>query len=151
MRLTVFFAFLCLILSLGCSKKVNTSTSVPGPTNNEVTKTVAFNEAVNLAPGETVRVEKTPATVTFLGVASDSRCPRGVNCITEGEAFVTVSVGGGTPQRVRIDVGPKRISRLSTEGAMVEFLSLNPYPEAGTKIDPADHRLGIRIIRSSKM
>ncbi|MFT4686657.1 MAG: hypothetical protein ACJATN_000854 [Neolewinella sp.] len=153
MRFTVLFSFLCLTLILGCNKKISTSasTSTSETTNNGVTQIVAFNEVASLAPGETARVEKTQAAVTFLDVASDSRCPRNVNCITEGEAFVMVSVGGEAPQKVRIDVGPKRISRLGMEGATVEFLSLNPYPEAGVKIDPADRRLGVRIIKSSKM
>ena len=151
MRLNVLFAILCLTLTLGCNKKINTSTSTSEPANDGVTKMVAFNETASLAPGETAKVEKTQATVTFLDIASDSRCPRGVNCITEGEAFAMVSIGGGAPQKVRIDVDPKRISRLSMEGATVEFLSLDPYPEARIKIDPADHRLGIRITKSSKM
>jgi len=152
MRFTVLLAFAALFLALGCNKKVSPEVAPATTPANEggVMKMVAFGEIISLAPGETAKVEKTKVTVGFVSVASDSRCPRGTNCITEGEAFVMVSVGGGAPQRVRIDVDPKRTSRLSMEGATVEFLGLNPYP-TGVRIAPAERRLRVRMVKSAKM
>lgn len=151
MRFTVLLASAILFLALGCNKKVSPETASTAPSlSSDVMKMVTFNETIGLAQGETAKVEKTEATVSFLSVESDSRCPRNVNCITEGEAFVMVSVGGGAPQRVRIDVDPKRISRLSMEGATVEFLGLNPYP-TGVRIDPTERRLQVRMVKSAKM
>jgi hypothetical protein len=153
MRFIAFFALVCLTLALGCNKKINTSTSPPTsePSNNEMVKMVAFGEVVSLARGEAANIEKTEIAVTFMSVASDNRCPRGVNCITEGEAFVQVSLGAASAQRVRIDVDPKRTSRVSVPGATIEFLGLDPYPEARVKIAHADRRLRVRIKKSSKM
>jgi hypothetical protein len=149
MRFTVIFAFVLLTLAIGCNKKVSPE-EAPVPADPTM-KMVAFDEVVGLALGEMAKVEKTAAGIKFLSVASDNRCPKDVNCITEGEAFVMVSLAGGNAQRVRIDVDPKRMSRMSMEGATVEFLSLDPYPQSRVKIDPADIRLRVRIIKSAKM
>ncbi len=149
MRFTVLLALVCLILTLGCNKKISTA-EVPAPSDVSV-KMVGFNEVIGLAPGETAKVADSAEGVKFLSVTSDNRCPKGVNCITEGEAFVVVSLAGGEAQRVRIDVEPKRTSRLKMEGATVEFLGLDPYPEARIKIDPAQRRLRVRITKAAKM
>lgn len=149
MRFTVILAFVLLTLALGCNKKISTA-EAPSPAD-PMMKMVAFNEIIGLARGETAKVEKTAATISFLSVASDNRCPRGVNCITEGEAFVMVSLAGGASQKVKIEEDPKRTSRLNMEGATVEFLGLDPYPEARVKIDPAQIRLRVRIVKSAKM
>lgn len=150
MRFTVLFAFVFLTLTLGCTKKVSPA-EAPSPSDDPMMKMVVFNEVVSLARGETAKVEKTAGGIKFLSVASDNRCPRGVNCITEGEAFVMVSLAGGAAQRVRVDADPKRMSRLNMEGATVEVLGLDPYPEARVKVDPAQIRLRVRIVKSAKM
>lgn len=149
MRFTVIFAFVLLTLALGCTRKVSPE-KTPLPTDPTM-KMVAFDEVIGLARGETAKVEKTAGGIKFLSVASDNRCPKDVNCITEGEAFVMVSLAGGNAQRVRIDVDPKRMSRMVMEGATVEFIGLEPYPQARVKVDPEDIRLRVRITKSAKM
>ncbi|TXF89994.1 hypothetical protein FUA23_08560 [Neolewinella aurantiaca] len=150
MRLSFLFAFVCLTLAFGCSKK--TSPSNCEATVSGVVKTVAYDEVVDLAPGETAQVGKSQAAITFVGVDSDSRCPRGVSCISEGEAFVIVSRGSAyANEKVRIDVDTKKRSRLTTVGATIEIMDLSPYPEARVKIDPAQRRLRVRFKKSAKM
>jgi len=79
-----------------------------------------------------------------------NRCPKGVNCVQEGEAQVTLSVNG-QPQRVTIDVNDKTTARLGIPGGSVEVLSLDPYPQAEVRVKPEDRRLRIRMVKSADM
>ena len=84
---------------------------------------------VKIPLGETVAFKK--ATVKFLKVVEDSRCPTDVNCIWEGQATVLVEVTetGKETQQVELLYG-KRINKriLSSEGYALKGMALNPYP-----------------------
>ncbi|MGK0296291.1 MAG: hypothetical protein ACI884_002468, partial [Ulvibacter sp.] len=96
---------------------------------------------VKIALGETVTFKK--ATVKFLKVVEDSRCPSDVNCIWEGQAIVLVEVAetGKETQQLELRYG-KRINKriLSSEGYSLKGMSLSPYPSS-TNIDKMDYVL----------
>jgi hypothetical protein len=50
------------------------------------TTVVKLDIQFSLGAGKTVEIEGENLTIQFVKVISDSRCPRGVECITEGEA-----------------------------------------------------------------
>jgi hypothetical protein len=86
---------------------------------------------VKIELGETVTFKK--ATVKFLKVVEDSRCPTDVNCIWEGQATVLVAVTetGKETQQVELLYGKrKNISLFSSEGYSLKGMSLNPYPSS---------------------
>jgi hypothetical protein len=96
---------------------------------------------VKIALGETVTFKK--ASVKFLKVVEDSRCPSDVNCIWEGQAIVLVEVteAGKETQKVELLYGKrKNISLFSSEGYSLEGMSLKPYPSS-TTIDKMDYSL----------
>ena len=84
---------------------------------------------VKISLGETVNFKK--ATVKFLKVVEDSRCPSDVTCIWEGQAIVLVEVTetGKQAQQVELFYG-KRINKslFSSEGYSLKGMSLSPYP-----------------------
>ena len=84
---------------------------------------------VKISLGETVQFKK--ASVKFLKVMEDSRCPSDVTCIWEGQARVLVEVTetGKQPQQVELLYG-KRINKAlyASEGYSLEGISLSPYP-----------------------
>jgi hypothetical protein len=98
---------------------------------------------VKIALGETVTFKK--ATVKFLKVVEDSRCPSDVNCIWEGQAIVLVEVAqtGKETQQLELRYG-KRINKriLSSEGYSLKGMSLSPYPSS-TNIDKMDYVLSV--------
>lgn len=150
MRPLLFLLFICCTLAFGCHKKVAETTAANESTAGPV-KSVVFGNTELLKIGETCKPEKSNATFTFLDLVSDNRCPKGVNCIQAGEAVVMVQVGGQGPQRVTIDTDPKTISRVTIDGGTVEILDLNPYPESGSRIEPAQRALKIRLVQGEKM
>lgn len=150
MRLLLPLLFTTLTLASACNKKVVASAGEEEPVTGPVT-TVKFGDAEMLRIGETCKLEKSNATFTFVEVISDNRCPRGVNCIQAGEAVVMVKVGGGSPQRVKVDADPKTLSRLPIDGGTVEILELNPYPESSVRADPAQITLRIRMVAGKTM
>lgn len=150
MRFPLLLIFAALTLASACNKKVAATTGADEPVTGPV-KTIVFGATETMKIGETCKVEKSNASFTFIEVVSDNRCPRGVNCIQAGEAVILVKVGGGSPQKVKIDTDPKTIARLPIEGGTVEMLEMNPYPEARIRIDPAQRTLRIRMIAGKTM
>ena len=83
-----------------------------------------------LAIGETTTVAGAP--VRFDSVASDSRCPEGVQCVWEGAASVRLVVGGealllSIPRSGPPGEGEPPVAA-TAGGLHVEALALTPYP-----------------------
>lgn len=148
--------FLLSVLSLtclvyACSPKNAAADATGEPDARPVAKLLAWDEAANLRMGEAVRVAKPANTLTFLSVASDSRCPRGMTCVTQGEAYVNVALNGGAARRVRIGVGERTPARLAFDGGVWEFTALDPYPTNSVAIDPEARILRVKPVRAAAM
>lgn len=105
-----------------------------------------------LTKAQPITLEDT--TFKFVKVISDSRCPKGVQCIRAGEAIVLVDVvkGGKTISQKRLTFTPmamnaKDLTLLDEEGLLVRGVNLMPYPDASKKINPADYYLQLQISR----
>ena len=86
---------------------------------------------VKVALGETVQFKK--ASVKFIKVLEDSRCPSDVTCIWEGQAIVLVEVTetGKEPQQVELLYGKRKNKSLcASEGYTLKGISLSPYPSS---------------------
>jgi len=84
---------------------------------------------IKVSLGETVQFQK--ASVKFLKVLEDSRCPSDVTCVWEGQAKVLVEVTetGKEPKHAELLYGKIKITTLfSSEGYMLQGISLSPYP-----------------------
>lgn len=67
--------------------------------------------------------------VQFDEVLSDSRCPRGANCIWEGDASVKLSVTHKKQMdSLRLHTNKLGEKRKSIFGYSFELVNLNPYP-----------------------
>ena len=152
MRLSLLFLFAVFMLAGGCNKKMADTSATPEvpSESSTATKTVVFGGEQLIKIGETCSVEKSKASIKFLNVLEDSRCPKGVNCIQPGEAVIMVEVAG-TNRRLIIDTDPKTKTRTTIEGGTVEILSLAPYPDARVRIDPAQRAIRIRVEKGEKM
>ena len=101
--------------------------------SQDTSKEVPAN-LVKISLGETVAFKK--ATVQFLKVAEDSRCPLDTTCIWEGLAVVLVGVTetGKETEQVALRFGKiKNQSVFSSEGYSLKGMSLSPYPGSVNK------------------
>ncbi|MEM9258396.1 MAG: hypothetical protein AAGA62_02050 [Bacteroidota bacterium] len=131
----------CLIFLLGsCTTKLAEAAAKSGDV-----KTVAYDQVAELAPGQSLRIEKNEASFTFLRVVSDSRCPKGVTCVRAGEAIVQLQRGTATPEEVIIEVDAKNMIKLPIEGGNVNILGLDPYPAAPVVTTPDAYRLRVVV------
>lgn len=122
----------------------------PAPTATPVasdTLLVRVNETVNPVFGG--------VQLGFLGVPSDSRCPKDVTCVWAGEArlhfvllqpdkdsvYVTAVLGGASGR-----LGPPA-NPVDTLGYRLSVLELEPYPISKSTIRPSDYRARLTITK----
>lgn len=100
---------------------------------------------VRLAPGDIAATADGGLRVTFVEVVEDSRCPTGANCIWAGNARVRLRLeerGKTRAANLNTTLEPRRVA---TAAGDLVLVALDPYPEAGRQIEPADYRLTLRL------
>ena len=128
------------ILALACSKKPKAGYA-----------TVKLDEFFELKMGKSAVIPDSDLKMTFTGVPEDSRCPKFVNCIQEGQVKITVAAAiAGKSQVVEMvrkpsDKGP---TSATIGGFKLQLYDVMPYPENGKKIAPTDYaaRLAVRKV-----
>lgn len=108
-----------------------------------------YGEQSEVMIGSGLTVTKTASAFRFVEVISDSRCPKGVDCIRAGEAIVRVALADGSERTVEINADSKKRAHFTVPDGSVEVLGLEPYPEARVKIDPAGYRLKVKVVKAS--
>lgn len=101
--------------------------------------------------GSTIKVEN--IEFKFVAVESDSRCPKGVQCVWAGEAIVLVDVfeNGKKIEQKRLVFSPSTQLQnalgnlFSSEKLKVSGLNIAPYPEHGTKIKAEDYYVQLSV------
>ncbi|WP_034060195.1 hypothetical protein [Lacinutrix jangbogonensis] len=95
--------------------------------------------------GKTITVED--LEFKFVSVESDSRCPKGVQCVWAGEAIVLIDVfkDGKKVERKRISFSPTAQLQNSlgnlyaSEALNISGFNIAPYPEYKNKIKAEDY------------
>jgi hypothetical protein len=90
----------------------------------------------SLKPGAWAQSADGALRVGFEGVASDSRCPKGVQCMWAGDAVVRVWLqqGSGARQPRELHTAPGPGQATGVPGAEVVLVGLAPYPVAGRSV-----------------
>jgi hypothetical protein len=87
-------------------------------------------------------------TITFDGVASDSRCPMNALCIWAGDAVVALSIsqgpGGSVPRELHTNAAGSVTSYLAYS---IKLLALAPYPRTDRPIGPGDYVATLTVAR----
>jgi hypothetical protein len=119
----------CLLAATACDEDIPTGPTVP------------LNERFVLAPGGVVAIPDARASVQFVGVTGDSRCPADAFCIQGGDAIVQVRVfDTGEVASYDLHSGDSRRASIVHRGFRLELVELQPYPFSSRTIDPADYR-----------
>jgi hypothetical protein len=93
-------------------------------------RTVALGETFSVKVGESVSVTGAGLSVTFTALVSDSRCPRGVQCIQAGNAVITVAVTRAGASPVTLTLGTDGPKSARSGNRSVELVSLGRGPAA---------------------
>lgn len=139
-------AFVPALAALACAATEPGRSSTGRVETRERTRTVRPGEAVELAVGESVALAGETRAVTFVRVAEDSRCPRGVTCVWAGRAVVELALAlpGRPAETVRLVVGEPPPA--GAAGALeLAALALEPAPRAGVATRAEDYRLRLRV------
>ncbi|MCY2686637.1 hypothetical protein [Salinimicrobium sp. TH3] len=108
----------------------------------EIDSTVAEQVRINtdLGVGQNFLVDETK--IKFMGVISDSRCPKQVTCIWPGEAKVLLGIelnGEYFQKEVVISGGGAELAL--SEVLQMQITGLTPYPETAKGIAPEEYCL----------
>jgi len=113
--------------------------------SNPITKTF------KIAVASKTQITKNLA-IELVEVLSDSRCPKQVQCVRAGEAFIVVNIYKGEEKflQEKLEVYPKKINeyaleKLSDVHSKVVDIALLPYPNGIDKIDLSNYCLQLTI------
>jgi hypothetical protein len=127
---------LCLVLALaGC-------THTDTPTEAGASSLRPLNQSVTLAPGQEVSIGG-GFYLRCDRVHDDSRCPRGAQCVWEGDVSVDVVVRTENVSfRFTLTAHAPRVSVL---GFGLTLHEVTPAPVLGQTISPSDYRAVIEV------
>ncbi len=119
---------------------VASSACATGSTASDVAE-ITPGEPFRLGVGEEMRLSSEDLTVRFSGVAGDSRCPTGVNCVWAGDAAVEVRLTQGDEETaVTLHThGGKFPREAAAFGCTLRLEDVEPYPSTKRKIVPEDY------------
>lgn len=126
-------------------------TAAPQPTGAPASAmTVKTGEPFRLTVGQSAQLASGQITMTFVEVAEDSRCPRGVECVWAGQVVVVldVSENGQSSGPVKLTLSAARPAAMATAqvgGHTVQLMDVAPYPQNGKQIAPADYTATLQV------
>jgi hypothetical protein len=111
-------------------------------------RSISLGEMFMMRRGEAVRIGGSGDIVRFIGVESDSRCPKGVLCISEGNAAVTLEHSFISRNPVRFTLNTSTQPRDTIlHGYKFALLDVVPYPQSEAPIDPDSYKLSLILER----
>ncbi len=100
----------------------------------------SLKEEVRIAPGQTVSIRNETLKIRFESVIADSRCPKGEQCISAGNAEILIELEakGTQVQSVRLNTmnEPREVDY---DGYGVRLVTLDPVPISNRAIDPTKY------------
>jgi hypothetical protein len=115
-------------------------------------KKVVMDKNFVLSVGQEVSTADGKLKIKFLSVAEDSRCPKGVNCIWEGNARVVLQVGkvNGTPVKLELNTSPREGTAGGGHGQyLIKLVEVAPYPVAEQPIKPQSYAVTLVVSKKS--
>lgn len=125
-----------LILVCGCTASAD----------NEVE--ALLDEDFQLRVGQSALIKSVEMEIGFEGITSDSRCGKGENCFTEGDAIVRIwmrQAGGSRDENV-LHTESSLPSAVVFAGHTIRLVALDPPAIAGRDIEPTEYVATIRVV-----
>jgi hypothetical protein len=101
----------------------------------------------DVKPNEVARLEG--LQITFEGVAADSRCPTGVQCVWAGDATAvfTLQKPPAAALHRTLHTSGRFERQVDYEGFVVRLEDIKPHPQDGVTIAPTDYRATLVVTR----
>ena len=145
MRLHCQIAALCVLL-LGCGRQTAEPVAMPEFTLAEAADSIPLAFQRDVRVGDVILV--------LQDVVADSRCPRDVTCVWEGDALVSLAVhpaclpqgcrAASAELRLHTNVEPREGDALAHR---IRLLHLLPEPLRGTPADSSRYVAWVRVTR----
>jgi hypothetical protein len=118
--------------------------AVAAPRRLAATQAARVGREFKIKVGRTLTFKGEVLRLRFARVASDSRCPTGVECVWAGNAEVLIeaSAGGARGKRtlsLNTNAGQERAAEGTYGRYTVKLVGLSPYPRSGRKIRPGEY------------
>lgn len=99
-----------------------------------------------LGVGKSAAVKGEGLEIKFLSVAEDSRCPRGVDCIWEGNAKVRLRLKRARRPPAEIELNTNtEPQRSAAHGYEIRLTDLSPYPKANEPVDNKSYVASLEV------
>jgi phage shock protein E len=126
--------------------------SCPGQDSNQAsnrTNEVALNQVFELKIGQQVIIKGERLKAKFISVVEDSRCPKGVQCIQEGQGRVSLQLTPRNKKSETVELSTASTGQeINFNGYQVKLVSLNPYPKGDRILKPADYVLSLTVSKN---
>jgi len=133
-----------LLFGMGCSSKTGANNSTP-----DTTKTDTFKGAIaKMKFGSKIFLTEENVSIEFSKVTNDSRCPKGGECIHQGNVSVELTL-----EKKGEFVKKLTLSDLEQESTqeighvIIKLKSVSPYPEVNKKVEVQDY---VIVLEKSK-
>ncbi|MGS0747440.1 hypothetical protein [Halpernia sp. GG3] len=118
-------------------------------------KNLSQENLIYLKEGETKFLKDQQMNVTFVGIAADSRCPEGVNCIWQGAATASVTIMTTTSRPMQMELSTvnmlsRKMSKTQNVGEYhVTLEKVSPYPNQKNNAVTlkGQYQIGLKIER----
>ena len=106
-----------------------------------------LGQPFTLKAGESALLEGQRLCVTFDEVTGDSRCPRGVQCIWEGDAAVRLTVVQEGQEKATLDLhtAPRYNQEAEYRDFRVVLMDVAPYPKLDNAIPAAEYVATLKV------
>jgi len=108
-----------------------------------------LGQEFSLSIGQTVSIQGEELKLRFVEVIGDSRCPKDVTCVWQGQAsyIIEITYLESLNKVTLIQPGlTEEFSQIDFKDYVIEF-NLTPYPQAGKEIKESDYRLQLVVTK----
>ena len=106
-----------------------------------------IGQAIVLEPGQKVTIKGESLEIRLVKIVSDSRCPKGANCIWAGEVSSQIEITYQNQTNIMILTQSGGSDATSSFMTYTFAFSVEPYPELNKTINAADYRLKLTVTK----
>jgi len=103
---------------------------------SDIPKEIQLNQEFDLRFHDTALVQTEQLWIQFSTVLEDSRCPKGDQCITQGNARIELQIRKGKHEATAVQLNTDRGAKEAIYNSYkIIVIALNPYPVSGEQIN----------------
>ena len=113
-------------------------------------KSAPLNNEFTLKYGQTIEIKEEKLKIKFASVAQDSRCPQGEQCISAGNASITLDVktANNTSTSVTLNTANEP-QELIFQGLGIRLVDLQPNPKSGVDLNHNDYVITLKVYKQT--